>query len=45
MTLTETEELLEAMKVLADKIAKEKAGSMPLVVCLDGSNKEFFNLK
>lgn len=45
MALIETEELLEAMKALEDKIAKEKAGSMPLVVCLDGSNKAFFNLK
>lgn len=45
MTLTETEELLEAMRVLADKIAKEKPNSHPLVVCIEGTNRAFFNVK
>lgn len=44
MALTEYQELLEEMRKLLEEIKKEPEGSRPFVVCIEGTNRAFFNI-
>jgi len=43
MALTEYQDLINDLKLLLAKIQKDPPGAHPLVVCLPGTNKAYFN--